>query len=235
MTMKKILILIAVAFFNATAFALDDAQLITWSSFVEKLDEDNLYKVVFEGKIAQGYHTYTLTDEFSATEFMDVVVNGGELVGDPYELGTPKEETDEFGDLARHYYDEIKLAQNIKLNDAAARFTGTIYTNACTGGACKPEYYDFNVTIGASDAAVAADDQEDAVIKDENKEKSNIWALILEAILWGFAMLLTPCVFPMVPMTVSFFMKGSENVAQGRFKAAMYGIFIILLYIINLV
>ena len=45
MTMKKILILIAVAFFNATAFALDDAQLITWSSFVEKLDEDNLYKV----------------------------------------------------------------------------------------------------------------------------------------------------------------------------------------------
>ena len=230
MTMKKILILIAVAFFNATAFALDDAQLITWSSFVEKLDEDNLYKVVFEGKIAQGYHTYTLTDEFSATEFMDVVVNGGELVGDPYELGTPKEETDEFGDLARHYYDEIKLAQNIKLNDAAATFTGTIYTNACTGGACKPEYYDFNITIGASDAAVAAGDQEDAVIKDENKEKSNIWALILEAILWGFAMLLTPCVFPMVPMTVSFFMKGSENVAQGRFKAAMYGIFIILLY-----
>ena len=43
-------------------------------------------------------------------------------------------------------------------------------------------------------------------------------------------MLLTPCVFPMVPMTVSFFMKGSENPTQGRFKAAMYGLFIILLY-----
>ena len=230
MTMKKILILIAVAFFNATAFALDEAQLITWSSFVEKLDEDNLYRVVFEGEIAHGYHTYTLTDEFSATEFMDVVVKGGELAGTPYELGTPKEEKDEFGDIARHYYDEIKLAQNVKLNDAAATFTGTIYTNACTGGACKAEYYDFNVTIGSADAAVAADNQEEAVINDEQKEKSNIWALILEAILWGFAMLLTPCVFPMVPMTVSFFMKGSENVAQGRFKAAMYGIFIILLY-----
>ena len=230
MTMKKILILIAVAFFNATAFALDEAQLVTWSSFVEKLDEDNMYRVVFEGEIAEGYHTYTLTDEFSATEFMDVAVKGGELVGDPYELGTPKEEKDEFGDLARHYYDEIKLAQNVKLNDASATFTGTIFTNSCTGGACKPEYYDFSVTIGSPDAAVAAGDQEDAVIKDENKEKSNIWALILEAILWGFAMLLTPCVFPMVPMTVSFFMKGSENVAQGRFKAAMYGIFIILLY-----
>ena len=230
MTMKKILILIAVAFFNAAAFAQDEAQFITWSSFVEKLDEDNLYRVVFEGEIAQGYHTYTLTDEFSATEFMDVAVTGGELVGDPYELGTPKEETDEFGDLARHYYNEIKLAQNVKLNDAGATFTGTIYTNSCTGGACKPEYYDFSVTIGSSDAAAVADNQNEAVIKEEKKEKSNIWALILEAILWGFAMLLTPCVFPMVPMTVSFFMKGSENVAQGRFKAAMYGIFIILLY-----
>ena len=57
-----------------------------------------------------------------------------------------------------------------------------------------------------------------------------LWALILEAILWGFAMLLTPCVFPMVPMTVSFFMKGSENPRQGRLKAALYGLFIVLLY-----
>lgn len=43
-------------------------------------------------------------------------------------------------------------------------------------------------------------------------------------------MLLTPCVFPMVPMTISFFMKGSGNPAQGRFKAIMYGLFIVLLY-----
>ena len=57
-----------------------------------------------------------------------------------------------------------------------------------------------------------------------------LWALILEAILWGFAMLLTPCVFPMVPMTVSFFMKGSETPRQGRLKAALYGLFIVLLY-----
>ncbi len=59
---------------------------------------------------------------------------------------------------------------------------------------------------------------------------NNLWALILEAILWGFAMLLTPCVFPMVPMTVSFFMKGSENPRQGRLKAFLYGLFIVLLY-----
>ena len=57
-----------------------------------------------------------------------------------------------------------------------------------------------------------------------------LWALILEAILWGLAMLLTPCVFPMVPMTVSFFLKGESTPAAGRFKALMYGLFIVLLY-----
>ena len=59
---------------------------------------------------------------------------------------------------------------------------------------------------------------------------SSLWGLILEAILWGFAMLLTPCVFPMVPMTISFFLKGSGSATAGRFKAMMYGLFIVLLY-----
>ncbi len=64
----------------------------------------------------------------------------------------------------------------------------------------------------------------------EGSSSGSLWALILEAILWGFAMLLTPCVFPMVPMTVSFFLKGSSTPAAGRFKAFMYGLFIVLLY-----
>ncbi|MEG1955645.1 MAG: cytochrome c biogenesis protein CcdA [Mucinivorans sp.] len=68
---------------------------------------------------------------------------------------------------------------------------------------------------------------EDSLIKDEQK---SIWSILIEAILWGFAALLTPCVFPMVPMTVSFFMKGSGSKARGRFMAMVYGISIILLY-----
>ncbi len=219
--------MIAAALLCVAAFAQEGvSQLVTWTPSVEKADGDN-YRVVFTGKIAPGYHTYTLTDEFSATEVMDAAVEGGELVGQPYELSTPKEETDEFGELAKHYYDEIVIAQDIKLTAGTATYTGTIFSNSCTGGACKAEYYDFDVKVDGS--AVAATSAE--VAAPEKKEKnSSIWALILEAILWGFAMLLTPCVFPMVPMTVSFFMKGSENVAQGRFKAAMYGIFIVLLY-----
>ena len=217
--MKRFLSILSTLLISAVAFA--QGQLVTWSSSVEKADGD-VYKVIFTGKIADGYHTYTLTDEFSATELMDPVVTGGELVGEPYELSTPTEETDEFGDLARHYYNEIIIAQDVKA-EAGAVFTGTIFTNSCTGGACKAEYYDFEVKIGEG-AAVAASEETPA------QKTTFPWGLILQAVLWGFAMLLTPCVFPMVPMTVSFFLKGSESIAQGRFKAGMYGLFIVLLY-----
>ena len=208
--MRRFITVLAASLLSLAAFA--QGQLVTWSSHVEA-GEGNKTTIVFTGKIAEGYHTYTLTDEFSATEFQDLAIEGGEFVGEPYELSTPVEETDEFGDPARHYYNEIVIAQDVKVTAGKAVVTGTIFTNACTGGACKAEYYDFEVTAAGA------------------KQKTAFpWGLILQAILWGFAMLLTPCVFPMVPMTVSFFLKGSESVAQGRFKAGMYGLFIVLLY-----
>lgn len=64
----------------------------------------------------------------------------------------------------------------------------------------------------------------------QQNESKSFWTIIIEAILWGFAALLTPCVFPMVPMTVSFFMKGSDNKAKGRMMASFYGISIVALY-----
>ena len=218
------ILLICVAAFAQMA----PSQLVTWSSHVEKAQEEGVYKVIFTGKIAEGYHTYTLTDEFSATEIMDAEVAGGELAGEVYEVSTPIEETDEFGDLARHYYNEIILAQDIRLTEATSTYTGTIFTNSCTGGACKAEYYDFEVVIDPAEAAMAVSEAEGTESKPV--DKGLVWGLILQAIAWGFAMLLTPCVFPMVPMTVSFFMKGSASVAAGRFKAGMYGFFIVLIY-----
>ena len=214
--MKRIITLLTAVLIGLSAFAqLTPSQLVAWTAEVENVDGD-ICRVVVTGKVASGYHTYTLTDEFSATEILDAAVEGGELSGAPYELGTPIEEVDEFGDLVKHYKDEIIIAQDIKVTEKTAVYTGTIFSNACTGGACKAEYYDFEINVPSSAPA---------------KEKTAFpWGLVLQAILWGFAMLLTPCVFPMVPMTVSFFLKGSESVAQGRFKAGMYGLFIVLLY-----
>ena len=77
--------------------------------------------------------------------------------------------------------------------------------------------------------AAAAPDAEVGAVKDAAGSGS-LWALIIEAVLWGFAALLTPCVFPMVPMTVSYFLKGEGGPALGRLRASLYGIFIVLLY-----
>jgi Thiol:disulfide interchange protein len=77
----------------------------------------------------------------------------------------------------------------------------------------------------------------DVVASFDGKEESkSLWAVILEAIAWGFVALLTPCVFPMVPMTVSFFLKnsqsnnGSNSKAKGKLMASLYGFFIVALY-----
>ena len=266
--MKKFLLAIFAFIFAFTA--CDNSQEeqkepIVWSTHLEKAEGDSVYRVIFTGKIKSGYHTYTLTDDFSATAFMDdTEIVGGKLVGKPYEINQPVEEVDEFGDLAKHFYDEIIIGQNVVATAPSAEYIGTLFSNVCTGGACSANYYSFKVNITPENALMTiAEDVEDAVAPEatigtpseenadtdvkivvSNKtqallsnpkaylkvEKESIWGQILQAILWGFIMLLTPCVFPMVPMTVSFFLKGSDNVAAGRFKAMMYGIFIVLIY-----
>lgn len=270
--MKRIVLSIVAAFCAIAALA--QTPTVKWSYTVEKATEDS-YRVLFTASIARGFHSYSTKDEYSPTEILDAEVKGGELAGALQEIGTPK---DIDGSLA--YEGSMQIAQNIRLTSDTAVYSGTIFSNACNVGNCKPEYYDFEITITNDSKAVAtpakADKGSDAApakpkdLKqgtalatpandnaaapaaslstqdtDSNtgiaapaqsndsssqQEKSSIWRLILEAVLWGFAMLLTPCVFPMVPMTVSFFIKGSGTPAQGRFKASMYGLFIVLLY-----
>ena len=77
--------------------------------------------------------------------------------------------------------------------------------------------------------SVSAVEQSAGTTGADNGTKS-LWRLIIEAILWGFAALLTPCVFPMVPMTVSFFLKQNESRFKARIKAGIYGLSIVALY-----
>lgn len=247
--MKRIVLSIVAAL--CTIAALAQTPTVKWSYTVGKATEDS-YRVLFTANIARGFHSYSTKDEYSPTEILDAEVKGGELAGALQEIGTPK---DIDGSLA--YEGSMQIAQNIRLTSDTAVYSGTIFSNACNVGNCKPEYYDFEITITKDSKAVATpakadkgnaaapaaslstqDTDSDTGIaapaqsndSSSQQEKSSIWSLILEAVLWGFAMLLTPCVFPMVPMTVSFFIKGSGTPAQGRFKASMYGLFIVLLY-----
>lgn len=63
------------------------------------------------------------------------------------------------------------------------------------------------------------------------KDKS-LWTIFLLSFASGLAALLTPCVFPMIPMTVSFFTKQSKTRATGIKNAILYGISIIVIYIL---
>lgn len=66
--------------------------------------------------------------------------------------------------------------------------------------------------------------------KSDNETRS-LWSLFVEGLVWGFVALLTPCVFPMIPMTVSFFTKQSTNRSKGIANALLYGFFIVLIYV----
>ena len=64
----------------------------------------------------------------------------------------------------------------------------------------------------------------------KKKTEKSLWGIFLLGIVGGFIALLTPCVFPMIPLTVSFFTKGSDNRSKAVFNAGLYGIFIFLTY-----
>ena len=141
----------------------------------------------------------------------------------------------------------MTLTQRVKLTGSEATVTGEVSWSGCNDRFCAaPESWEFSVPLAAAVPAASAS-SDDVTIDTKSEEASSsleagiasgdnsdnegsLWALIIEAILWGFAMLMTPCVFPMVPMTVSFFMKQSSTAAEGRFKAFIYGLFIVLLY-----
>ena len=112
--------------------------------------------------------------------------------------------------------DPVVIAQRVR-PAGAGRVTVTLEWQACnevTNVCLSPAEYDAVVEI-ARPAEVS-----------RPAEKSSLWSMILEAIAWGLLALLTPCVFPMVPMTVSFFMRQKS----GKKLALVFGLSIVLLY-----
>ena len=76
-----------------------------------------------------------------------------------------------------------------------------------------------------------SDASKTALEQNKKQEKKGLWTIFIVAFLFGFTALLTPCVFPMIPMTVSFFTKQSKSRAKGIKNAIIYGIAIIVIYV----
>jgi len=199
-------------------FAQAPADVAKWK-VTSSQTEDGSVELVFTATVKDGWHIYDATDAMNATT---VELADAEAIGALYNIDTPSEE-----DGSKVFYDSARMG--LKVKSSNPNINGTLTYMACNDGMCTPPIdYDFVVdNPAAPQSETVAEASVDGPIKSKGK---GIWGLILEAILWGFAMLLTPCVFPMVPMTVSFFIKGSENKAAGKFRAFMYGLFIVLLY-----
>ncbi len=223
----RIFSIIAALFMVSGAMAQNSDPSVKWKGEVKELG-DNAYELLLEGTVREDWHTYDLHSSYSSTyiDFSESV--GITFDSEPYEV-TPAKKVEADGEVHGEYYGTFVLGQKFSLTGAAGEVKGKVIWMSCIGTQCgMPEEWEFSFKVGD----VAA--QSEIKAADENAPatagKPFDWGLVLEAILWGFAALLTPCVFPMVPMTVSFFMKGSENKAAGRFKAFMYGFFIVALY-----
>ncbi|MBP5796308.1 MAG: hypothetical protein J6W07_05675, partial [Bacteroidales bacterium] len=165
------------------------------------------------GKIFPDFYVHTMDTDFIGTQLSVEETDGIKVVGNPveeYEPADYKGETVVKGDYV--------LRQDLEIDGDNVFVNGTVTWSACSGDECRmPEDYDFSVGIpgrAGNDAVVAGNGNvisgNDALGAAVNGKGSSgtgsakgLWGLILEAILWGFLMLLTPCVFPMVPMTVS--------------------------------
>ncbi len=195
---------------------------VEWVITAEK-ESDGLFVVTFDGAIKEGFHGYPMTD-FSAPYFE---FDNATAVGEMTEPLTPVEHgIDEFtGEPSKIYYDRALYVQKIEAKDGQ-KVTGFVQATICTNDTnqCTSNAATFAIVM----PGVAAVEASEPAAEGGNLD----WSSIIQAILWGFAALLTPCVFPMVPMTVSFFVKGSQSPAQGRFRAFMYGFFIVALYVL---
>ena len=229
--MKKLFLILLMAFAAIVPVEVK-AQIIDpvkWSIAIQDLNE-NEFDLVATATIDPEYHIYSTTMpalgplptvfDIKTSEFFEAVGEARDLTD------VPMYYDDIFEVEYKQFSGTASYAQTFrKLKDGSFPITGEINYQACKNGQCVSLTEDVDLTYGEPAVIEAAEPGTTA------GTKSNIWGMILEAILWGFAALLTPCVFPMIPMTVSFFMHGEgESKAQGRFKAFMYFIFIVLLY-----
>lgn len=216
---------------TATSFAQNNP--VSWRYSINDLGED-MRQIVIEAKVEAGYHLYDMgpySGGPNATVFTFDIQGDASLVGQVEYLTQPHRAYDPSFDMdVGSFEGSARFSQKIKLNgDASVKLN--IEWMCCNDVSCiPPTDTDFVINLGDNPAASQKEEAPTSENTSGKDSESSLWILILQAIAWGIAALATPCVFPMIPMTVSFFIKGSSNKALGRFRALMYGLFIVALY-----
>ena len=253
--MKKIVFLL-VAFFallTANSQVLDP---VKWKSKTEKISETE-YNLVLEATIDSGWHLYSqFTPDGGPIplSFAFAPAKGVyELVGKTKESTYKKHFNDVFGVDEFFFEKKAKFIQKVTIGSAeGATIKAEIDYQVCkevcinlnksfqfvipavTSGAVLPVKNDILVadTRTVAESKTTSLETKNSSIIPKKEEKKGLWSIFFLAFLGGFAALLTPCVFPMIPMTVSFFTKQSKTKAQGKRNAVFYGLSIIFIYVV---
>ena len=220
---------------------------VQWASDFEKVS-DSVYELTFEAYIEPNWHLYGL--ELPEGGPLPTVFNF-ESSEDQYNLigdvnaPDPTVEYDEIFEMDLAYYaNTAKFSQRIQITDPEIeQIMVSIEYQACDDETCifEEESITFQIrepsTVDQNSNLNTSEDQEitesTKVEADQGKKDSGkLWGIFAIAFLAGFAALLTPCVFPMIPMTVSFFTKQSESKASGIRNGIFYALSIIGIYVL---
>lgn len=188
---------------------------------------------------------------------MKITSENAEVTGNVMEVGKKVETFSEaFGVQIVYYSDSVRFVQKFGLKDPNGnkKISSEITFQVCNDRIClAPNTLEFEQEIGsttlpekqlienkaASNSSgnslkVASLDFKKPLVNcgtEQVKEDSGNGLVFILGFLGGLIALLTPCVFPMIPLTVSFFIKGAANRAKGKRNAILYGVFILLIFV----
>ncbi|MFD0975825.1 protein-disulfide reductase DsbD family protein [Salinimicrobium gaetbulicola] len=244
---------------NAQIFDQQESEIINpvdWKASVEQ-ENDSIYKLIFKADLEPGWHLYS-QEEVEAggplpTEFsFNAEEENYELLGETEEpdgtaLFDPVFEMD-----IKYFEDEVSFVQRIKVDAAKLpNVKAEVFFMVCDEEQClAPETVPFTISLdsgkaveSSSDITVSEDDRAktEALNIDikgvngltiEEEQETGYLSIFFLGFIGGLIALLTPCVFPMIPLTVSFFTKGAGTKRRGLVNAIMYGVFIFLIYLL---
>jgi len=207
---------------------------VTWDFGYEKTGEKQ-YELVFTASIETNWHIYAMDLPDGGpipTSFGYDSVPGFRLEGKTYEVTKPVEVLDEaFGFRIKTFSDKAEFRQKIVALEPSFTVKGAVNFMACNNSTCSPpkdSEFEISVNEKSTEQTVAS-----PVTGGETSiplTDRGLLRFFLISLLAGFAGVLTPCVFPMIPMTVAFFSQGSENRTKSISKALIFGFSIILIY-----
>ncbi|NVK84081.1 MAG: thioredoxin family protein [Cytophagia bacterium] len=157
-----------------------------------------------------------------------------ELIGGLIPINAKEKYDEIWGTDVTYFEGKGEFRQKIRILKKDLDITGSLTFQTCTDvdGQCIPggADFDFNfIKVTGGEDMKAEGDYSDLL---EAEGGESLWGFFLAAFIFGLAALLTPCVFPMIPMTVAFFTNSSQSKKQARVKATSYGLSIILIYIL---